>query len=680
MTQFCRAALLAIVGPALATAVLAQAPAARSEPSRDSGTEFLPVPANVKAEGLPPIPASIVQDLAPYASSRRALLLGWHPSRREVLVTTAFEGNTFQIHSVAGPGMDRQQLTFFPPGAGISAGGVTTGTVGAWYSPDGSYVLFSKDATSGGEAMQLFRFDLATRKTTLLTDGKSRNGLPVWSHRSGLIAFESTRRGGHGGADRDLWVMDPANAASARLVSEVEGNWSVADWSPDDSELLVVNAPAANTLSSVWRVNVKSGQKTRISPEESPAVWRSPVFSPDGRYVYVLTNRDSETLRLWRGELPNGMWKPITAETDDLESFALSPDGRSVAAVFDSTTSSRVELIDANTFKVRWAPKLPAGQLLGRSPLWRADSSEVAFSLWSLRTFGDVFSVNARTGGVERWTKSEFGAFNPDSLPEPEIVTWKSFDGLTISGILYRPPARFTGPRPVIITIHGGPGGPTSRERPRYQGRSAYLLNELGIALLFPNVRGSWGFGKVFGRLDDGMKREDSVKDIGALLDWIETQPALDKNRVMVNGVSYGGYMTYAAAEMYSSRLRGALAAAGISDFITYLETTDPTRPEDRRAEYGDERVPEMRDFLPRISPITNASTLRIPLFIVHGANDTRVPPAQAEEMARIVRSNGVPVWLTIYADEGHDFWARGANNNFWFYTWITFIKQYLLN
>jgi len=444
----------------------------------------LPVPANVRAEGLPQIPASIVQDLAPYASSRRALLFGWHPTRREILITTAFDGNTFQIHSVAGPGMDRQQLTFFPTGGGLAAGSVVVGNVGAWYSPDGSFVVFNKDSSSGGETMQLFRFDLATKKTSLLTDGKSRNGSPVWSHRSGLIAFDSTRRGGHGGADRDLWVMNPNDPSSARLVSEVEGNWSVADWSPDDKGLLVVNAPAANTRTSMWRVDVKTGGRTQLSPPGDPVVWRAPTYSPDGRYVYVLSNRGSETLRLWRGEPASGSWTPITAETDDLESFALSPNGRTIAAVFDSTVSSRVELLDADTFKLRWAPKLPAGQLLPRPPVWRPDSSEVAFSLSSLRTFGDVFSVNARNGVAERWTKSEFGAFDPDSLPEPEIVRWKSFDGLMISGILYRPPARFTGPRPVIISIHGGPGGSASRERPRYQGRSAYLLNELGIALV----------------------------------------------------------------------------------------------------------------------------------------------------------------------------------------------------
>jgi len=666
-----RRALLALGGPALATAVLAQAPAPRSE----SAQVFLPVPPNVKAEGLPSIPASIVQDLAPYASSRRAALLAWHPTRREILITTAFDGNTFQIHSVAGPGMDRQQLTFFPSGSGVAAN-----SVNASYSSDATSFIFSKDATSGGEATQLYRFDLATKKATLLTDGKSRNGIPVWSRRSGLIAFESTRRGGHGGADRDLWVMNPKDPSTARLVSEVEGNWNVADWSPDDTELLAVNAPAANTRTSLWRVNLKTGEKTQLSPPGDPVVWRAPSYSADGRYVYVLSNRGSETLRLWRGELASGSWVAITAEADDLESFALSPDGRTIAVVYDSTTSSRVELLDAATFKVRWAPKLPAGQLLPRPPMWRPDSSEVAFSLSSLRTFADVFSVKTRTGEVERWTKSEFGAFDPDSLPEPEIVRWKSFDGLEISGILYRPPARFTGPRPVIISIHGGPGGSASRERPRYQGRSAYFLNELGIALVYPNVRGSWGFGKAFGRLDDGMKREDSVKDIGALLDWIGAQPTLDKNRVMVTGVSYGGYMTYAVAEMYSSRLRGAMAAAAISDFITYFQTTDPTRPDDRRAEYGDERVPEMRDFLIRISPVTNASKLKVPLFIVHGATDTRVPQAQAEEMARLVRANNVPVWMTVFADEGHEMWAKAANNNFWFYTWITFVKQYLLN
>ncbi len=666
-----RAALLALAGTAVAASVSAQATSSGSGAASPSSSEFLTVPANVKAEGLPPIPASIPDTLAPYASSRRAILLGWHPSDRSVLITTAF-GTVTQIHAVAGPGMDRQQLTFFREG-------INPQLAGAWYAPDGSYFVFSKDSGGGAETLQLLRYDPLNRTAVLLTDGKSRNGVPVWSHRSGLIAFDSTRRGGHGGADRDLYVMNPRDPSSARLVSEVEGNWSVADWSPDDSELLVVNAPAANTQTSVWRVNVKTGQKTRLSPEGEPAVWRTPVFSPDGRYVYVLSNTGSEGLRLWRGEVATGKWQALTKEDDALEAFALSPDGRTIAAVFDSTTSSRVELLDTASLALRWAPKLPAGQLL-TVPMWRPDSSEVAFSLWSLRTFGDVFSVNSRTGGVERWTRSEFGAFNPDVLPEPEIVTWKSFDGLQISGVFYRPPARFTGPRPVIINIHGGPGGAGSRARPQYLGRSAYFLNELGIAIIFPNVRGSWGFGKAFGRLDDGIKREGAVKDIGSLLDWIATQPSLDKNRVLVTGVSYGGYMTYAVAEMFPDRIRCAIAGNAISDFIGYFQGTDPTRPEDRRLEYGDERDPAIREFLIRISPLTQASKVKVPLLIVHGAKDTRVPVTQAEQMAGSVRDNGGTVWTTIYTDEGHLLPSTTPNNNFMFYTWIEFAKRYLLN
>ncbi|MEO8075024.1 MAG: prolyl oligopeptidase family serine peptidase [Acidobacteriota bacterium] len=629
---------------------------------------FLTVPPNVTAVGLPPIPASLPDTLAPYASSRRALLLDWHPTRREVLIATAF-GNTYQIHSVAGPGMDRQQLTFFPDG-------VTAATVGAWYEPGGSYFIFNKDTGGGAETLQLFRYTLATRQITLLTDGKSRNGQPTWSHRAGLIAFTSTRRNG---IDRDIYVMDPLQPLSARLVSPVDGTWSVVSWSPDDRELIAMNSPSASET-HLWLLDVNTGARKPLSPVGEASIWRGSQYSADGRFVYAISNHQSELSRLWQWSRASGAWRLVTGEEDSVESFRISPDGKTIAVVYDSNASSaRVELLDAATGSVRATPKLPPGQLVGY-PQWRPGGSEVAFTLWSLRNFGDVYSVNARTGLVERWTHSEPGPFDPESLPEAEIVQWKSFDGLIISGVLYRPPARFTGPRPVMLSIHGGPSGTLARERPRYQGRSAYFLNELGIAILYPNVRGSFGFGKAFAKLDDGVKRVDAVKDVGALLDWIATQPEFDKNRVMVTGSSYGGYMTYAVAEAYSDRLRCALAASAISDFITYFQGTDPTRPEDRRAEYGDERVPEMREFLTRLSPITDASKLRIPLMIVHGAKDTRVPVSQAEEMAARARANGVPVWLTTYEDEGHLFPTTTANNNFFFYTWIEFVREYLLN
>ena len=383
-------------------------------------------------------------------------------------------------------------------------------------------------------------------------------------------------------------------------------------------------------------------------------------------------------MRVWRCEIAVGTWRLMTGEEDALESFSFSPDGRSVALVYDGPTGNRIEIREASSFALRSTPKVPMGQVIGASK-WRG--YEFAFTLWSFDTFSDVYSVDARNGEVHRWTTSETGGFNPERLPAPEIVTWKSFDGLEISGVLYRPAARFSGPRPVIISIHGGPAGAAARERPRYQGRSYYFLNELGVAILYPNVRGSYGFGKAFGRMDDGAKREDAVKDVGALLDWIARQPGLDKHRVMVTGISYGGFMMYAVAEAYGDRLRCALAASAISNFITYFKETDPTRPDDRRAEYGDERIPEMAAFLTRISPVRQASKLRIPLMIVHGAKDTRVPIDQAEEMARLARANGVPVWLTVYEDEGHVMFINNVtNNNFFFYTWIHFVQQYLLN
>jgi dipeptidyl aminopeptidase/acylaminoacyl peptidase len=510
----------------------------------------------------------------------------------------------------------------------------------------------------------------------MITDGKSRYGAPVWSNRAGLIAFESSRRNGK---DRDLYVMDPMKPESLRMIGEFPGGWSVAEWSPDDREIIAIQA-FTNAQHALWRVNVATGEKTRLSPEEKEhSAWSAPQYTPDGRTVYALTNFDTGRRRVWKVDVTTSQWSAVTPDTEEVDGFALSPDGRTVAVMIDRGDASILELIDAATMKVRAKPALPPALLLGGMQ-WHPDGSEVAFALWSLRTFGDVFSVSTKTGAVSRWTASELGAFNPDDLPEPQIVRWKSFDGRTIPGVLYMPPKRFAGPRPVMINIHGGPDGPNARERPRYQGRSAYFLNEMGVAILYPNVRGSYGFGREFETLDDGAKREDAVKDIGAALDWIATEKSLDKDRVMVTGFSYGGYMTYAVAAAYSDRIRCAFAGAGISDFITYMETTEPQRLPNRRLEYGDETDPAMREVFRRISPIANASKIRKPLMILHGAKDTRVALGQADEMARAVAANGVPVWKVVFEDEGHAMFAKRENNDVTFYAWILFMERFLLN
>jgi dipeptidyl aminopeptidase/acylaminoacyl peptidase len=268
------------------------------------------------------------------------------------------------------------------------------------------------------------------------------------------------------------------------------------------------------------------------------------------------------------------------------------------------------------------------------------------------------------------------GGANPETLPDAEIVKWKSFDGLEISGVLYRPPVSFTGPRPVIINVHGGP---VDRERPRALGRSNYFRNELGIAVIYPNVRGSAGFGRSFQELDNGLLRENAVKDIGALLDWIAAQPGLDKNRVMIAGPSYGGFIALAAAVAYGDRLRGVNPAFAITDFPGFLETTEMSRQADRNAEYGDPSNPEMRAFLTRISPLTNAAKLKTPMFIAAGARDIRVPISQAEALVKALKANGTPVWYVRFEDAGHQQ-LTVPTNDFSIYTWVMFVRQYLIN
>jgi dipeptidyl aminopeptidase/acylaminoacyl peptidase len=616
----------------------------------------LPTPATVKADGVPPIPVAVADAVSRYGEFRSASLLAWHPVDRRVLISTAF-GNVPQIHDVAGPGAARTQLTFFRDGV----------TGGAWYEPGGRYFVFRKDTGGGAEAMQLFRLDPRTGATTLLTDGKSRYGEPVWSHRKGLIAYDSTRRDGK---NRDIYVMNPEQPASERLAVELQGSWAVLDWSPDDAEIL-----AFETVSSgfgyLWRIDITSGRRVPLMDRQGPAV-RVPDarYSADGRRVLALTDNGAELVRLWQRPLAGGEWTPLTGEGQTVEAFAQAPDGRRLAVVVDREASSTLEILSGSAAR---RIDLPPGVVSRLA--WHPGGEELAFVLAGAQTFGDVYTWRPGRGTVERWTTSEVGGANPASLPNAEIIRWTTFDGRSLSGVLYRPPARFTGRRPVIVNIHGGP---QERERPRFIGRSNYFRNELGIAIIYPNVRGSIGFGRTFEQLDDGRRRADVVKDIGSLLDWIAAEPGFDKDRVMVTGGSYGGYLTLAAAIAYGDRIRCAFEGFGMSDLVSFLESTDESRRADRKIEYGDPADPEMRAFLKSISPLTHAAKIRIPIFIAQGAKDTRVPLAQAEEMVAAIRQNGTPLWYVVYTDAGHGL--TRTSNDYNTFAWVLFVQRYLLN
>jgi len=640
------AAMLALAAPAAVRAQQAQPAVAPNE--------------NLVVDGIPPIPAQLAAEVRRYTESRSATLAGWHPVRREMLISTRF-ANTAQLHLVKTPMGARTQLTFYDEPVGG----------GAWEPRTGRYFLFTRDV-GGNEFAQIYRYDVASGNVEMLTDGgRSQNGGMMWNHAGTRIAYGSTRRNG---ADRDLWVMDPADKRTDRMVMQAQGGgWAVYDWSRDDRTLLAGEYLSVNQA-NLWLVDVATGRRTPLTDPRDTAAWGYGAFTADGRHIVVTTDQGSEFQHLVLMELATRRTTRLTAGIDwDVEQFQLSPDGSTVAFATNEAGVSRVYLLNLATRRVRPVTGIPQG-VVGAVE-WHDNSRDLALSVSSARSTSDVYSVNTATGAVTRWTESELGGLVAHDLVEPALVRWNSFDGRQITGFYYRPPARFTGRRPVIINIHGGPEG---QSRPTFLGRNNYFLNEMGVAILYPNVRGSTGYGKTFVKLDNGNRRYDSVRDIGALLDWIARQPELDASRVMVTGGSYGGFMTLAVATTYNDRVCCSLDVVGISNFNTFLKNTEAYRRDLRRAEYGDERDPAMARFFDETAPLNNAGRISKPLFVVQGGNDPRVPRTEAEQMVARVKRNGSPVWYLMARDEGHGF-RKKANVDYQFYATVMFMRQFLL-
>lgn len=616
---------------------------------------------NLVVEGTPKIPATLADTVGRYSDFRAASFESWDPDRREMLIETRF-GDTAQVHQVKVPGAARTQLTFFPDRVAE-----------AIYPPvKSNSFLFMKDV-GGGEFFQLYRYDLATGDVTLLTDGKSRNVDPRWSYQGDRFAFGSTRRDGN---DVDIWVVNANDPSSSRMVAQLEGGgWSVADWSPDGKQLLVTNYVSA-AESYVWLMDVASGKKELLTPKSGTetVAYSNARFAKDGKSAYVTSDQDSEFQRLIKMDLASRKVTVLTSALDwDVDEFDLSQDGHWIAFEANEDGISILHVLDTTTNKEAPVPKLPVGVMYGIQ--WRNNSRELRFSLSTASQPYDAYSVDMTSGKVERWTFSETGGLNTSGFAEPQLIHWKSWDQRSISAFLYKPGTRFSGKRPVIIDIHGGPEG---QVRPDFLGRDNYYLNELGIAMIYPNVRGSTGYGKSFQKLDNGFLREGSYKDINSLLDWIQTQPDLDANKVMITGGSYGGFMTLAVATNYNDRICCSVDVVGPSNLVTFLEHTSGYRQDLRRVEYGDERDPKMREFLERIAPANNAKNITKPLFVIAGQNDPRVPASESAQMVQIVRKNGTPVWWLLAKDEGHGF-GKKKNRDYQFYATVEFVKEYLL-
>ena len=645
--------------------------------------QFLKPTDNLVIDGIPPISEALVAKVRAYTDFKPASIVAWHPTQSAVLMRTRLN-NTLQLHLVSSPGMKPVPLTDFADAVS-----------GASFEPkNGAYILFEK-ANGGDEVFQIFRLDLASKSVTPISDPKERASAPSWNRQGDRIIYTTTtidRNNASRMPVTKLVMSDPLKPDTAKTIATFDGGrWFNFRFSPDDKTLVFSEYISANQ-SHLWTMNIASGEKRRVTPEKNEAnvpVFYGPArFSRDGKKLFTTSDRDSEYRRLVMIDLATSEEKVLTPKLPhDVSEFSVSTRAKRIAFITNEDGASVLRFLDLNTLAELPRPALLPGEISGlrwkgggEDDIGDADSStaggELAFNVTSARSPGDVYSWNIGTTKITRWTNSASPTLNPLDFAEPKLVRWKSFDGLMISGFLYQPDAKkFPGKRPVLINIHGGP---EAQARAGFIGRNNYMINESGFAMLYPNVRGSSGFGKTFLAMDNGVKREDSVKDIGALLDWIKEQPDLDAAKVLVMGGSYGGYMALAVSTNYSERIAGAIDVVGISNWVTFLTNTESYRRDLRRVEYGDERDPEMRKFLEAISPLNNAGKIRKPLFVIQGRNDPRVPYTEAEQIVAQLKKQNTPVWFLMANDEGHGF-AKKSNSDFLFYAQIKFIEQNLL-
>jgi dipeptidyl aminopeptidase/acylaminoacyl peptidase len=507
----------------------------------------------------------------------------------------------------------------------------------------------------------------------LLTDGgKSQNGGVTWREDGKGFYYSSTKRNG---GDRDIYYMDPNNPSSNKLILEVKGGgWGIHDITKDNKQLLVGEGISANE-SHLWSLDLETGKLSEITDRKSKSIVQTNAdYSNTADEIWYVTDRDNEFERLATLNLKT---KKTTYHTSkipwNVERYSLSEDKKTIVFITNEAGINKMYLMNTGDKSYSEVKNIPIGLIGGAD--FTKDNQNIFFVQSTAQSAADVYKLNLKSGKIEQWTASELGEMQQSDMSTPKFIEWKSFDNLMISGFYYPASPKFTGKRPVLIIIHGGPEG---QSQASFLGSNNYYTNEMGVSLIFPNVRGSSGFGKTFLVKDNGFLREDSVKDIGALLDWIALQPDLDKDKIMIMGGSYGGYMSLATAYHYADKLKCSVDVVGISNFNTFLKNTEEYRRDLRRVEYGDEREEKMAAFFEKMAPLNNTDKIKKPMFIIQGKNDPRVPVTEAIQMRDKLKAQGNTVWYLEAKDEGHGF-KKKANIDYQRLAVIRFMEEYLL-
>jgi len=586
-----------------------------------------------------------------YLNIRNAYTPVWLEDGKRVAFLTDITG-TPQVWAVDANGGWPDQLTFF--------------TEKVWtlnVSPDGKRLVCTRDI-GGNEHYQIFLVDQDGKDVQRISrDMVAIYHFGAWSPDGKQIAFSSNERNG---LHFDIYIQD-LDHGEPEMVFESTGMFDVLSWSPDGSQLILIESISSAQM-PIFLLDLPTGEIKNLSPLNAPITNLTVKWTKHGT-VYVLTNRDQDLLGVATLDTTTGeVTYLFENQTRDVEALAISPDGCILAYTENRDGFKHLIIYNQDTGEAKSVPSLPAGVV--DEPTFSPDGKSLAVSAQSPTDNLNIWVIDLETSVSRKITNSAKAGIAQVGLVSPELVHFDTFDGLSIPAFWYRP-KYFEPPYPVILYVHGGPASQTIADfDPRFQ----FFLSQ-GYAILAPNVRGSSGYGKNYMALDDVEYRMDSVADLKYAVDWLRESGEADSGRIAIYGRSYGGFMVLAAITTYPDLWAAAIDVVGIANWVTFLENTSIWRRAHREKEYGS--LEDDRAFLKTISPIHKVDSIQCPLLVVHGANDPRVPISEADQIVEKLRKRNHPVEYLRYDDEGHKI-AKLHNRIDSFTKMAVFLARYM--